>query len=765
MRKPIKAILALVLCLALLPTAALASPGDAVIARRDEGTYSDYIQHVTSIGDTLYLLGSEAIYTWKPGEPDVTKYEIPNGEYSEETNSYTYVYDIFVWNDEIYLLEQETVYSQDEDEDSSETINYSHVSLPQGDGDCVIERVGQLDWESLMEYYDDYSYARQPEQSVVIGDTLYVKVYGDNGYEIYGVPLDGGYAKQIEDIQNAYLITKYTNDRLLIEEIVYEGDGYTVTLEVYDPASGSIDLLFAQAGEQYSPYDGLVTDHETGLLYYFGKGTLNSIDPETLEVTVVNDFPTGSYMSAGTSCLLDGGFYAAVTYDATVVRNTDPSLRAEKTLTVFNGAYVDIINKTYFNYSNTHGDVSVAIVTADYGARQSIVEAMMNRSSQYDIYVIDGTESDYNAVFTRGYMAELSSSEIISSFLDEMYPSLAEQLKYNGEIVAVPMTVSGYTLGMNKQAMEKLGLTEADIPTNWPALLDWLSGMADEMETAGVKLAYDWTTQSDFRNQMFSFIFMDYQKYLNWSGQEQGYNTEILYNMLKKLEDIDLDAFGLPKEIDWENMDGGWSEDGDPILFETYVGCTIDQSYVYSTYCPLLLSVSPDAPVLLQLSSVFAFVNPYSEHKEEAVSFLESAVDALSYSVKANLVPAMNEAARPANYESDMEEIREVYEHYLEEAANASDEDKQMFEEIVQGYEQYLKYMEEDQWDVSPKAIEWYRAHDDNILFDKYHPLYSGDASSEIYDLLQQYMDGALPLEQLLRSLDQKVQMMLLEGN
>ena len=75
--KALKRILALVLCLMMAVPAALAAEGDAIVARRNEDNpdegFQDYISASAVMDDTLYLLGSSTLYTYKVGDADVTK--------------------------------------------------------------------------------------------------------------------------------------------------------------------------------------------------------------------------------------------------------------------------------------------------------------------------------------------------------------------------------------------------------------------------------------------------------------------------------------------------------------------------------------------------------------------------------------------------------------------------------------------------------------------------------------------------------------------
>ena len=96
------------------------------------------------------------------------------------------------------------------------------------------------------------------------------------------------------------------------------------------------------------------------------------------------------------------------------------------------------------------------------------------------------------------------------------------------------------------------------------------------------------------------------------------------------------------------------------------------------------------------------------------------------------------------------------------ETAEAAD--KQAIEEEIRSMEESLAYYEENAWEISPREIEWYRAHDDHVVVAKLNWLYA-DESGEANDLIYQYQDGQIGIDEMLKGIDRKVQMMMLEGN
>jgi ABC-type Fe3+ transport system substrate-binding protein len=76
---------------------------------------------------------------------------------------------------------------------------------------------------------------------------------------------------------------------------------------------------------------------------------------------------------------------------------------------------------------------------------------------------------------------ELDGSEKAVALAERMYPSLRECLSRDGHLVALPVTMNAWTIGINEKALEALGLKLEDVPENWSDFLDFVSGLGDKL--------------------------------------------------------------------------------------------------------------------------------------------------------------------------------------------------------------------------------------------------------------------------------------------
>ena len=769
--KKMRAILAALLCLSMLmPVCGLASEGDAILARRDYETgdgFQDYIQYTLVRGDELVLIGGNAVYTWQVGQSDLTAYEWAEPEWmysSEEGEEDPETGEMISYSkntlaaysdgEGIFLVIGETAWSGVSE---FEGAYLYEVTLEDGKAGVVEIEDSEVDWEELTEYYEEDCYPKNIESTVWLDGVLYGVTYGDSDMIACAVPLDGGYSEVLEDVPAPRTVSAYKDGKLLF--MTYEYSEETVIRFVaWDPAEEELEEICTLETEMYVYPDGVVYHEQTDRVYYVSGGSVVALDLATGAQEEVNDVPNSG--GSNGAVMLPGGYYVLNSYDAIIVRNVDPTKRAQQRLTVNNANYAEPINSAYYDFANANGDVSVAIST-EYMQSSALIEAMMNQSADYDIFVITPQEEAFDAVYNRGYMAELTGSEAIDQFFADMYPSLAEHFCRNGVPVALPLGAYGSTFGVSTEAMEKAGLTVEDIPDNWLELLDQFDEINAKLEGTGVTLFYPFYTQEDIRSMLFSMIFQEYVAYMDYTDPTMGFNTEVLRSVLDMLDAVDFEALGFEPRQD-DGPDSFAYEDGQA-LFETYVSCTIGE--YNSGYYPLLLSLTPDTEPLLSLNVTVAFVNPYSQNKELAIEYLEYALARLPAGQRASMCMTEIEPVRSSYYEEAVQSNAEEHEMLEKALAEANEEDKQMLEEAIAENERWAEDIDKYYWDISPQAIEWYRAHDDNLNVMGFNVLYSGESYSELYTYINQYNEGEISAQEMLVQMDKKLQMMILEGN
>lgn len=762
--KKICILLALILALACFP--AFAAEGDAILGLSNESTLS--FNYCFSIGDTLYLVSYGNLYTYHVGDSDLKAYSIavPEEQFLG-MSSFEYASLPFAADGKLYALNLVTEYGEDTEFKGA----YITELTLDDSGDAASTVVCEADWSDMVEFYDNSSYPIQPD--IIIGGqgTAFARYYDNMGdYKTVGIDLATGLTLEIDELTGAYTIAPYKDGKMLA--LLYDGEvDASAKLVSYDPANLSADTLCEIAVENYNTPLGLAYDAQTDTVYCVRSGEICPIDLQTGTIGEgVTEMPLEAY-SGAPGCILDGGYYAYCGEGA-AVRNLDPTQKAQTKLRVNDSFWSDSVNSAYYKFANTHGDVSV-VLSREYSEVENLIENMMNRDDRVDIYVLATSNSVYEALFNRGYLMELDGNEKVKALVDSMYPSIREKLSTNGHLVALPLSAYSWSVGINEQALAKLGMKIEDVPDNWSDFLDFLAGLEGKLNAEnGVHLLYSGYTDSDVRYELMNMILMDYQYYVNDTNPDMGYDTPLVHELLEKLEKIDFTALGCPSDTDDEtyNLD---AYDEESVLMTSSTGCNIGN--FYSTFTPVLMHVTKDVPSYLVLDTTVLVVNPFTKNADAALAFVGEVVDNLTTQTRYSIIPDLNDPIRGDQNQAALNELKEELDAMRSEYESAPADEKQSLELDIQEEEKTLAYAEANNWDVSPTELEWYRAHDDNIIVSIYNWLYPDTTSdeedggiaqtAEAEELMDQYLNGQISLNDMLSGIDRKVQMRRLEGN
>ena len=755
MKRIFIALLAMVIALSCLP--ALAAEGDAILGHDEEDMY--YFNYSFASGDTLYLVDYSEFYTYHVGDSDMKPYSYELSEMDGDNFDVTTL--PFEADGQLYALNLITEYG---DTVEFAGANLATLELREADETAAMKVVCDVDWSDMVEYYDDNTYPVRPEAIIGVGGKGLIRYYDSQAeYKTLSLDLADGSLTPVDALDGAYTMTKYRDGALLVEFYNYEDGVNSVRLAAYDPASDSVTPLGEVAIEEYSPLQGLAYDADTDTVYCAKGGEVCPVDLQAGEVGEgITDMPleTGSSNPAS---MLAGGYYAFCS-DGAVIRNLDPAQKAQSKLKISDNSWNDSITKAYYRFANAHGDVST-VLSHDYSEGEKVIEGMMNQDDSVDIYVLSTSTAVYDAVFNRGYLMELDGSEKVSALAESMYPTVREGLCSNGHLVALPVSVNATTIGVSEKALEALGLKLEDVPDDWPGFLDFIAGLGDKLQqTKGVSLFYSGYTDAEARYELLITILEDYQRYVSFANPGMGYNTDLLRGLFEKLEQIDFVALGCVPADQVSDDEGPvfYDEDEGLTLLQTGSGCNIGN--YYSEYTPVLMRMEPNAPSYLVLDSMVAVINPFTKNPEAALAFIDELVDDLSLSTLYCLTPDRNETIRGESNQEVLDDATSELAALKAEYEQASPEEKQSLELEIRNAEENLEYIESNLWDVSPVELEWYRAHDDNIVISNYNWLYS-DSVGEATDLIEQYQGGQITVKEMLEGIDKKVQMMLLEGN
>ena len=765
-------IIALAVMLGALP--AMAAGGEVTIYHREDGSDEDfYPQYVVYHNSTLYLFGYDYNYrTWSYQDGLSDTFEIDRGDLAGDENSmdkyvrggtYTSVRGYMADDDAIYCLTIATEEEVDEDENYSswfKEAKLARLTLNEAGVLAMDEDAVELDWYDMIESYGDSEYSRQVDKPIIVNGKLVFSTYTDNGRGIGVYDIASGDGELFETQMNVDNFC-VKGDELLIVNTNYEDDGYTAQLHVFDLETGEAgDPLCDLPTEGYQTPSNLAYDEATDSLYYILNGELwrmAGMDPAAAESIAAVQIEGWSDM---VPIITEEGYFVCGDWRTIIARNLDPSMRAETSLKVYT-SYNNYMDDAYYDFTARHPEVEV-IKANTYS---DLIQAMLNRNDNVDVYVISTSGNDYSALFDRGYMAELTGSQVISDFVESVYPSIQAMVTKNGEVYGVPvsMWVNG-TMSYNPQALEKAGLTEDDVPTTWMEYLQLLQRVPALVEDNDkVRLFDAYRTVDDVRFDIFYTMLSAYTTYMQAGGtEEMSFNTELMRSLLEEFEKIDFSAMGLMESYE-DDYVMATSESENSVLFN---GWSDISPYANrgSSSVPLLLAMEEGAAPMLDCNIEVAFVNPFSQNRELAIEYIEDAVKKMQGIFLVQVCPDKNEPIRNSYFEENLKYYDEQIETMKAELEKASEEDKESWQSQIDDMETWRQEYEENYaWDATEESIAKYRGYADYM-----HPTRSlgmDDEGQETYYMqISEYLEGNVDGPTMLKNIDDKLKMMLMEG-
>lgn len=751
--KKLSLLLALILALSCLP--ALAAEGDVILAR--DGETGIRFQNAFTDGEVLYLSDENTLYTWQPGDEALTEhtYSFEDGNPNGGTRVMP-----FIGEGQLYAITVKMSYGAHVDVDE---VALNSMAL-EADGTVTFQQLTTLDWTDLISYYDGDADVMMPLDIVVGGGKAYLRHYNDQyDYVLSVLDMETGALEENYDLQDVQAMIPYQEGTLLVEQYSFSSNE-TARFLLYDYESDSVQMLSEFEIKPYMPLSGLAYDEDTDTVYCISEGEVCPVDPRTGEIGAgVADMPLEAY-GMSHAVLMNNGLYAYAG-NGVAIRDLVAGSQVAFRLRVVDSNYCSAVTTATTRFCAEHSDVGV-VLSRDFNGADSLAESMMNRDDSVDIYTVSTSSAAFDAVYKRGYMMELDGSALLADLAERMYPSLRECLSAYDHFVALPLDTYCWGPGFNEKALAELGLTLEDVPDNWWDLLDFLPTLEGPLaEHENVRLTYEGMTVSGMRSNLFYAIFNEYQSYVNAVEPNMGYDTPLLRGLLEKVENIDFEALGCEEDYGEDSSMGGLVIGGDGetmTLFETSCNHSIGEIYFDAT--PVMLGLDAQTRPPLFLYTVVAFINPFTQHPDEALAYMEALAESMPNSTRYNIDPALDEPIRGARNEQLLEEARKELEQLRTQIENADPSEVQLLEERLAEGEENLASRESLWWEVPESGIEWYRAHADGVVTAPVNWLYADDAG-EGYELIQQYLTGGMRLDELLREIDHKVQMMLLEGN
>ena len=701
----------------------------------------------------IYALGHEQLYTMNEDGSEVQTWEIAPYDLGEnEGNGYFNVSGICYLQDGVYVLAGATVYEDDQSDARLLDYGLHALAFDEEAGTVSLELAMAIDGENFIEYEGDYAYVATPSQPVQMDGKLYGMAYMMNGTSLICLDPAAGSAELLEMDDSTQSILPYKEGKLLAVINEYS-DSMTMRVNVLDPATGDMEELFA-LGEVANMYPTPVGyDAQSDAFYYEANGELMRVVGADVEAAASvaacpTSYPNCMAVAADGDLLLSD-------YETLWKVNTNPEERPEARLIVqYN--YNSAMEAARVAFQQAHPEVEVVLAQSP----GDVVQSMMTQVTTPDIYTLYVDSAEYSAVFGRGYMAELTGSEILSDFAAAVYPAIQEMIQKDGEVYGLPLEAYGFgDLSYSPEAFERLGLTEEDVPSSWMEFFDLLGRLPDYLENdPDVAVFEKYLAETDLRYMLFSSLMDSYMLYISQPENEFAFDTPLFRELVAAFEAVDFEALGVSEEGTEDYV-----YNAEDTMFYTY-SSSFSPSVMSGSPEMLYLGLDEGMQPLVSTDVTVAFVNPFSQNRDLAIEYLECASEQVDAIMRITMMPGENEPVLNPYFEETLESYDEQIASLEAQLLGAEEVDKQALEatlEEMQGYRD--DFEKNNRYSASEESIAAYREVAGYMVVSTYLGMDS-ETSNEYYEQRNQYINGAITLDEFIRNIDQKLQMIVLEG-
>lgn len=757
------------LCLCLLFSAALAEAVDINLHVMTDYTDADAwtVRSGQVVGANLYLLvsnlysgsndGQVRLERWSAGmnEPE-TVLEGLRSYRNESTDATTPVVTRL-------LADGECLYGFDE---SSRQV----MRLVDGAGSaavqplCTLEAVEQKPSEDGI-YYDSYvnSMFMQDGEVVRLAENY---GQGESSLLVERYALDTGklIAQQgVDSTLRALCAYKDGKYLALVQPVPGPEDmeAPMTQMAVYDPATGGTTPVATLNG---SYLNNLTYDRESDTAYYCGDATIYAVPLATGESRVSAYLPVNAWSGSDTTfAALSGGMIVYANGDGTYVRRLDAPELAAGALTVANEGGTT----KHMAVVAEHPELNVTLASEYPQTMEELTTAMVSGTGSMDVLCLTTSYNPVERLIDKGYAADLSGYPELMAVAGRMDPRFTQSVMRDGKLYALPVALSTNTLGVNADVMEKLGLTESDLPTTW---LEFLDFAANYYYVYGEENADVVLMDLNMRRSLFQMIRDQYVAAQLRDTGSVSFDTPLFRKLMQALEAIDfteLDPYEVKGDKVWEGNDANEFYEKQQ-LFTRYSEASprsMGQSGYGRSNQPLVLRLDGETEPVLPVSMTVMIVNPRSTRMDQAAAYLTAYAghyDAETENIM--FFPDQNDPVPNSYYEVQKQSYEESLRDVDSRIEKADESEKASLRETREQIQGYLDELENQRMSVTEEMIQAYREQVAPYLYvTPQTPLTNPESSNELDTLTSQYMDHAIDLDTYIREMDQRVRMMMLE--
>lgn len=384
----------------------------------------------------------------------------------------------------------------------------------------------------------------------------------------------------------------------------------------------------------------------------------------------------------------------------------------------------------------------------------------------FDLMIMGTYGFDLDKLIEKGYLADLSGSALISEHTGKLEEGIRQGVTRNDGIYAVPATLMLVPVSAYVNNFEAAGLA---IPKTIPELVDlyvdWYDHLAEELPEFRLS-----SSGSDYvKTELLRTVLDAYMDTTLAAGQELVFDTPLFREILQKIQSIQSDGGG---KIDWSTPEGQAAMEDEwqkKQLLETGMGFEPQHSVGLNNsgdrqFIPLILPFEEGAPAYSRADMNLLAVLSTSKNKEAATRFIEHYIQKLDTLDRVAFDKTWTAPVENPKYEEGLKMQEYMVGQVKEAMERAEGAEKSDLEENYRYMQDSQKrYQEEGKFLAQQRDIDMLRSVMSKLFITSGLGNAQRAAVSEEYNLLTQFAQGAITLDQFVRQLDDKVRLVRME--
>ena len=687
--KRLSLLLALILALGCLISAAAAEGGETVFFYEEDTAVYDVIAHQGA----LYILKTEGIARY---DPSALREEPYTGSVTGDWGSPAHA--------DCLLSDGERLYAAD----------YS---------EGVLYAIGE---DGARQEAARFEAAGYPSASFLQEGTLYLLVTEPNAQTLVAVSLDGSGQRSLK-VRDVEQIVAYRDGQSLAVTAARRNGETAYALCALDLTSGET-TAFAELEERPS---ALAYDRDADAIYLADRQQLCRWSPEgprTPSATLIS----GDLIKVA---LFGDGLCAAIVDNSLAIRRVQEG-QARRVLTIRSpyGRTAD-----YQAFVRAYPDVDLVFCgSPSMTAEEEFISDMNLRSGATDVYLLSDL-SLLNRIHEKGFSVDLSSSALLDDAARDMYPAFRDALMRGDRINAFPQRAFVTMPGYDQSLFEAFGLP---VPATYDELFALVEQWLDEYADDHPEVYFN------------PFDAVDLPAILTCHTDAAWQNDEALNYDDPRLAQTVEAYLRARQRIDAAQSDGP---------YEAYAFNLLDVPYA-GPYAYLPLAMEQErSPIVSsrQIEMAYFVSNPYSEHQEEALRFIESSLADWPDEMRLVLLRSSAQPVEEPGWAQEHERLSTELAELDRRLAGSAEEDRAELQAQRMDIAYQLADCEASRYAVTQEEIDWYQDLAATIVISPTNPIPTlEDTQPELFSRLQ---SGQMTAQQFLAQLSERARSILLE--